>query len=507
MRQIPLFVRVTLVLGLLIVVLVAGLGGSSTPARAGTGAETQPQSLAIEAGVQRLTIPAAAFSPGTGYYSYENHGRYLKHLGGIPGDPGGYYDAPVILPQGATITRLTLYYRDPGVGQAEAVLIRHQHYSNDATALASVASSDTWTPSFGQVSTTSFGGPLIVDNTLYAYFVALALPAGGTVWACAVEIEYLAPAQAPVTGVVTMPPAAFFPFEDGYSYLNGGWNLAHTSNPARPDGRGWYLAPVHLPDGATVTRMTFYWRRQDTLLQGTAKLQRTILGADTYEDMAVASSEPGAGGFISSTSDTTIQQPVINNALYAYWLILDLPATNVPGADVNARDIEIRFQYPASGQARLSVPAAAFRPYEDGYDFENHARHLLHKHGPGGSLNRGWYLAPVELPDGARIDKMIFYWFRNSTETGQVLLQRTSLGEGNYENLGVAASIPGSAANGSTYDGTIAGGLVDNSRYAYWLLWDLPAGATGTLGVHGQAVTLEYTPTYRVYLPAIQKGW
>jgi hypothetical protein len=57
--------------------------------------------------------------------------------------------------------------------------------------------------------------------------------------------------------------------------------------------------------------------------------------------------------------------------------------------------------------------------------------------------------------------------------------------------------------NGSSYDDAINGGPIDNSRYAYWLVWDLPASATATLGVHGHAVAIEYS--FRVFLPTLQR--
>jgi hypothetical protein len=334
--------------------------------------------------------------------------------------------------------------------------------------------------------------------------VHLSLPPGGLVWGCGIEIEYLPPAQTPTSSTLSVPPAAFAPYEDGYGFGNAGWNLVHNSGAAAAGDRGWYLAPVHLPDGATVTQLVFHWLREDTQVTGTAILQRTLLGADTYENMAEASSTTGAGALMSSTGDTTITGALIDNSTYAYWIVLDLPAAGQAGNHVEAREVDILYQPASASPGIVSIPAAAFRSYEDGYDYENHARHLFHKHSPGGGLDNGWYMAPVSLPDGATVTKMTFYWYRNGTDIGAARLQRTELGEGNYEDLAVAFAPTGSALNGSSSDVFIAGGPIDNSQYAYWLVWDLPANTTATTGVHGQAVVIEYG--FRIFLPLILRN-
>jgi hypothetical protein len=480
-------------------------GAQNLPSAAQEQMEQQPlpQFAAATAGVQRLTIPAAAFTPGAQYYSYENHGRYLKYFEGPPAVDTGYFVAPVLLPQGATLSRLTFHYKDGGAGQADLLLVRHTHDTQGSLLMAQLVSSDIWTPSFGSASTTNFNPTALIDNSLYSYYLHLSLPPGGLVWGCGVEIEYYPTAQTPASSTLSIPPAALVPFEDGYAFANGGWNLIHNNGPVSANNRGWYLAPVHLPDGATVTRLVFHWLREDTETVGTAYLQRTIIGADTYQTMAEASSAPGVGLLMSSTGDTTITGAVIDNSTYAYWILVDLPAAGLPGNHIEGREVDVLYEMPPASSDRISIPAAAFRAYEDGYDFENHARHLFHKQSPGGGLNNGWYMAPVNLPDGVAITRMTFYWYRNGTYTGTARLQRTKLGEGTYEDMAVTVAPAGAATNGSSSDTTIAGAVIDNSQYAYWLVWDLPAGSTATIGVHGQDVVIEFR--YRVLLPLIRR--
>jgi hypothetical protein len=499
MKQHSLLSRVVLSLATLALLWLVDPRSQPAAARSLADPEVPARAAVAEVGSSRLSIPAAAFVPSVSTYSYENHGRYLKHLAGTPVDETGYYVAPVQLPQGATITRLTFYFKDSTAGQAEASLIQHKHYTNSSTALANLVSSDTWAPGLGSASTSSFTQTPLIDNTLYSYHVSISLPPGGTIWACGIEIDYTPPPQTPASGVLTVPAAAFTPYEDGYAFFNFGWILSHNSGGTLPDQRGWYLAPVHFPHGATVTKMTFYWIRADAQQVGIARLQRSQLGFDTYADMAVASSEPGSGGFIGSSTDSTIDQAVIDNNRFAYWLVLDLPPSSMLGSQVQAFDVEIHFQVPQTTRTRISVPAAAFRPYEDGYDFQDHGRHLFHSHGPGGNSNNGWYMAPLNLRDGVTIKRMSFYWYQNGAQAGVAKLQRTRLGEANYEDLATASSSIATVGNGSSFDATVVGGPIDNSQYAYWIVWDLPANASASTGVHGQAVVLDVS--YRVALP------
>lgn len=132
----------------------------------------------------------------------------------------------------------------------------------------------------------------------------------------------------------------------------------------------------------------------------------------------------------------------------------------------------------------VSVPAAAFRPWEDGYDYENRGRSL--KNMDGNSDN---YYAPVQLPHGATVTKLTFYWNDTSTANdGRAVLRRVD-SNGNYINMATATT-SGSGGNGSSYDNTISVASVDNSQYAYYLWWNLPDS-----NVIGYYVVIEYTFT------------
>ncbi len=130
----------------------------------------------------------------------------------------------------------------------------------------------------------------------------------------------------PITGFVSIPAAAFRPYQGGGNFTNSG----HTLEPDDAQTR-LFLAPVYLPHEATVTKMTFYWSDGSDESNAKATLYRIDL-AGSEELMAYTES---SGGFSSSTSSqvatsststTTIDYPTVDNSQYAYyvWLVLDV---------------------------------------------------------------------------------------------------------------------------------------------------------------------------------------
>ena len=414
---------------------------------------------------------------------------------------GGIYIAPVSLPQGATITQMTFYFKDEGVGQATAVL-----YSCPVTTFcaqqAVLDSVDTWPPGWGSAVATSFNGGNTIDNDAHTYNVVMVIPTGGAVWGGGVDLAYTLPSALATTQSVAVPPAAFSPFEDGYVFNITGLSLIHNYGPGTMNSRGWYLAPLHLPDGAAVTVMNFFWRRaNNTTATATAKLQRTRLGLDNYEDMASISSDPGAGDFIGISGTSSIANNLINNHLYAYWVLVDLPAASFANQNVETRGIEIKYQQFAPNQNGLAVPLAGLRYFEDGYDFQDHGRHLIHTHGPSASLTDGWYFSPLSLPEGVSITSLTLYYNINTSAAGTVKLQRTTLGLGNYEDLASLSTGTGTEA-GTVNTTAVSGGPIDNARYGYWIIWVVPAAATGN---QVQPGGLEIDYSYPLFLPVVRR--
>ena len=116
-----------------------------------------------------LAINPAAFVPRVDTYDWERAPEYLRNRTVL--DAQNFY-APVDLPQGATITKLTLYaYRDEGLAFILVELWRADH---DGITLKMAEAMADWTDGNGSVSDETVLSP-VVDNENYQYSVMVGI--------------------------------------------------------------------------------------------------------------------------------------------------------------------------------------------------------------------------------------------------------------------------------------------------------------------------------------------
>jgi hypothetical protein len=105
---------------------------------------------------------------------------------------GGSFYAPVNLPHGAKVTRLTYHWWDAVAGDATVTLVRlNTPTTGSSIAMAAVSSSGA--DAIHTSSTTATISNGTIDNANAQYFVRAALPAGGDVCVDGVEINYRRP--------------------------------------------------------------------------------------------------------------------------------------------------------------------------------------------------------------------------------------------------------------------------------------------------------------------------
>lgn len=135
----------------------------------------------------------------------------------------------------------------------------------------------------------------------------------------------------------------------------------------------------------------------------------------------------------------------------------------------------------ATRTSRISIPAAAFEPGADTFQYHNNGSNLYTDYGAN-------YFAPVNLPDGSTVTKVTFY-FDDDTSAGLVTmnLYRLDLDNNLVYPMATITSVDG--GYGSDYDDTISYAQVDNSSNTYYLY-----AAFGTTGIDLQvkAVVIEY---------------
>ncbi len=365
-------------------------------------------------------------------------------------------------------------------------------------------------PYYGTKITTSIDYASI-DNSSYGYFVSLQMPkstpgdAGPLVWFTGISIEFQYPSSPTNPRYFSIPVAGFTPFEDGYTYLNTGRFLYHNSGPGGDlTKNGWYFARVELPDAATISSLTVYFDIHSSY-PGYVRLQRTRLGYGNFETLAIISIPAGTQGYDDLTQ-SVISDPQVDNSQYAYWVSLDIPPLDRPNSTLVPFYTVIKYSNPASVSSvkPFSIPAAAFISYEDGYDYQNDARYLTHLHDPLAGNNPGWYFAALQIPQGAQVTRVTFFWYdQNAFGRGIARLQRTDMA-GNFEELATLTSDDGSLISGGfgkTETSAITSPIIDNRYHAYWVVWDLPV--TPAADVSGCGMVISYS--FLLYLPAVRK--
>ena len=123
---------------------------------------------------------------------------------------------------------------------------------------------------------------------------------------------------------LSVNPSAFLSVDDQYDWLDAGLGFQNRASVAEQE----FHAPVCLPTGARVTKLTLYGYRDDVLATLRMRLQRVRPGY-LFDLMAeVVADWTGGGG---SGYDDTIDFDVIDNDQYHYRLNLTLDPNDAVG--------------------------------------------------------------------------------------------------------------------------------------------------------------------------------
>jgi hypothetical protein len=121
----------------------------------------------------------------------------------------------------------------------------------------------------------------------------------------------------PKKGYISVPPAAFVPFDSNWQVLTTNYLANYEITFVT------CMGSVQLPHGATVTNITVYWRDVGTQAVMT-RLRRHNLS--NFQEMAYVEST-GDTGFGSSYDDT-IDYQTIDNSQYYYYLDTGIPPSS-----------------------------------------------------------------------------------------------------------------------------------------------------------------------------------
>ncbi|MEL7625394.1 MAG: hypothetical protein AAGU15_00865 [Anaerolineaceae bacterium] len=126
--------------------------------------------------------------------------------------------------------------------------------------------------------------------------------------------------------------------------------------------------------------------------------------------------------------------------------------------------------------------------------------------GGGALYNPGtaeyYYEAAVNLPHGAKITKVVVYYFDNSaTSNIWVILAGISMDDYLLPNLAYLVTSGAEANNRVMEDTTISPDVIDNQSFAYWVEVGIPGNESSNLNLRGIRIDYEYP----VSLPLINK--
>ncbi|MBU1167693.1 hypothetical protein KKC60_04785 [Patescibacteria group bacterium] len=127
------------------------------------------------------------------------------------------------------------------------------------------------------------------------------------------------------TARLSIPAAAFEVTSPSSAYyVNNGFDLGNQ----RTDQNENFVAPVYLPDGAKVSKVTMYYNSQNSE-QISLSLARSPHGGATSETIATGSSQSGSGG-TELTLDT--DYTTISNENNSHRIFATMPKKNDAGS-------------------------------------------------------------------------------------------------------------------------------------------------------------------------------
>ena len=146
-----------------------------------------------------------------------------------------------------------------------------------------------------------------------------------------------------------------------------------------------------------------------------------------------------------------------------------------------------------TGHNYVSIPAPAFQPSDNTFPYQTNGEEIFNPEG-----QPTVFYAPVMLPHGVTVTKVIFYFFDDSSDSSDYGFSNLRRNDNAGASLSMSEIMSNNNGNSSNYDDTINYAPIDNAQYSYYLSLYL-----SSVKVHAYAVIIEYT--YPLSLPLILK--
>ncbi len=149
------------------------------------------------------------------------------------------------------------------------------------------------------------------------------------------------------------------------------------------------------------------------------------------------------------------------------------------------------------GPGFVMVHPTAFIPVNSSLEYGFVSGGFLYNPGSIGS----YYEAAVNLPHGAKITKLVLYYYDNSTQNMSIVLAGMGMDDSNLLSLANFTTSGAEENYRVVEDTTITSETINNQSYAYWIEVGIPGSQGANLMIRG--VRIDYS--YPVNLPLINR--
>jgi hypothetical protein len=145
-------------------------------------------------------------------------------------------------------------------------------------------------------------------------------------------------------GFVVLNAFDFKPYTQSAGYMYSGTLLFYPG----PGSYDWFVAPVHLPQGATINQVVAYYLDYDS--NEGKEIEIDLMRCndfDTTADIMASVTSSGATSGITYAIDITINYPIIDNSRYSYAVQVSLPISDWVGLSAVRIDYTYSVSLPA----------------------------------------------------------------------------------------------------------------------------------------------------------------
>jgi hypothetical protein len=403
-------------------------------------------------GTKTLSVPGASFTP------YDSSLNSADHTDGMLRGSSDF-TAALPLRHGATLLDMTLVAEELSRFNSVTLTLRrtdHSFYGPGNPQILATATLDTQT--IGTIATVTVPLPSIVlDLDHYSYYLQVEQDSNGVTHG--VRVTYQDP---PPTGPQSIDIHGLG-FDAWQTNVDVKWGNVGVMLSGTPGGvQGHYVAPIRLPQGATVTNLAVTAFDEGTGV-ATVRLLRVPVTA-TYQGgtaMASVSTTGTSGSPVATYATSTVSNAVIDNSAAYYYLdCVVSPVLDIYG-------VRVTWNPPATPPAWDAETQAAvpFLPAVAGTDARLASQETL--------AGQYRFDLGLQLPDGEQVMSFSISAFDNSTDgdmtaflyrTDNTLAGAGSLLMATLTSQGQAGSVRQYAT-----DLIQSGRVIDNTRYFYYV--------------------------------------